>query len=292
MSSRFFVFILCAVAWIGAAWGQNPSTIYGGFCPPGSTPVGGGGYMCLCSNGSYASGWPPSCTGAPAQPDRSQSIDLIPHERTLFPGYFGAIAYSSSSRAMGWSYDAKTQNDADESALNSCRSYGSGCQVVARFNSACGVLAITGQGGWGAATGANQPEAEHNAVVTCSRYGNSGCFVKRWVCTSTCNGCSLEQMQAAEEERRAAETRRQQEILEGHKRAEEERRRQRGERSKKNARQRKLANGAFKSNERQQLVRQRRSEKQRGEQNRSGAKQQREKRGRTLSESKLKRRGV
>jgi hypothetical protein len=48
----FFIYFLASMS---SSWAQDPGGIYGGFCPPGSRPVGGGGgYMCVCPDGSYA----------------------------------------------------------------------------------------------------------------------------------------------------------------------------------------------------------------------------------------------
>ena len=52
---------------------------------------------------------------------------------------FGAIAFSSSSGATGYSYDYDSRDGAEERALQEC---GPGCKVVLWFKNACGALAV------------------------------------------------------------------------------------------------------------------------------------------------------
>jgi hypothetical protein len=54
MLARVVAFIFCICTFAAGSWAQDPNSTYGGFCPPGSRPVGGSGYMCLCADGSYA----------------------------------------------------------------------------------------------------------------------------------------------------------------------------------------------------------------------------------------------
>ncbi len=99
------------------------------------------------------------------------------HER------FGAIAYSPSSGAHGYSFDLSTQTGAEARALAECNSQGSGCQSVMWFRNACGALAVGSDRGWGSAWGTDRQAAEQKALVQCKNH-SSGCSVVRWVCTT------------------------------------------------------------------------------------------------------------
>jgi len=95
---------------------------------------------------------------------------------------FGAIAYSPSSGADGYSYDYSTQAEAEEHALAECNSRGDGCQSALWFRNACGALAV-GPDGWGSAWGNDQETAEQNALDACKGHSEN-CSVTRWVCTT------------------------------------------------------------------------------------------------------------
>lgn len=96
--------------------------------------------------------------------------------------YFGAIAYSPSSRAHGWSYDYASRNDAERRALTQCGRHAEDCIVPVWFRNACGALAV-GPDGYGSGWGSSRKSAEGQAVQSCRRY-SGGCAVVRWVCTS------------------------------------------------------------------------------------------------------------
>jgi hypothetical protein len=95
---------------------------------------------------------------------------------------FGAIAYSPSSGADGYSYDYATQAEAEERALAECNSRGEGCQSVLWFRNACGALAV-GPDGWGTGWAEDQGTAEENARDECSKHSGH-CAVTRWACTT------------------------------------------------------------------------------------------------------------
>jgi hypothetical protein len=96
--------------------------------------------------------------------------------------HFGAIAYSPSSHADGFSYDYSTEAEAEERALAECNSRGDGCQSALWFRNACGALA-RGPDGWGAAWGDDQDGAEQNALAECGSHSDN-CSVTRWICTT------------------------------------------------------------------------------------------------------------
>lgn len=104
----------------------------------------------------------------------------------LAQDYYGAIAWSSSTRSHGYSYDYATQTAAENRALNECESYsGAGdCQVLVWFRNACGALAEASNGIAGTGWGTDRSIAEDYAIQTCYDYGGNQCVVTRWVCTS------------------------------------------------------------------------------------------------------------
>ena len=87
---------------------------------------------------------------------------------------FGAIAYSPSTGAYGYSYDFPSRAAAEAGAFNDCSKHNSGCQVVLWFKNACGSLAVGANGGWGTAWAASRKLADKQAVGQCSR-NDQGC---------------------------------------------------------------------------------------------------------------------
>ncbi|PHP66045.1 hypothetical protein CSC94_15660 [Zhengella mangrovi] len=95
---------------------------------------------------------------------------------------YGAIAYSPSSGAWGYWYDANSQGAANSNAMAACRKHGRGCKVVTHFHNACGAV-YAGSNGWGADWGNSRNQAERKAARRCSQY-TSGCRLVAWSCTS------------------------------------------------------------------------------------------------------------
>jgi serine/threonine-protein kinase len=98
--------------------------------------------------------------------------------------YYGAIAYSPSTRAYGWAYDYASRGGAKERALAQCQRHADAndCVVPVWFRNACGALAI-GADGYGTGWGVSRKLAESYAIQSCGRYSD-GCSVVRWVCTT------------------------------------------------------------------------------------------------------------
>jgi serine/threonine-protein kinase len=96
--------------------------------------------------------------------------------------HHGAIAYSPSTRAHGWSYDYPSRAQAERRALDRCRRHAGDCIVAVRFHGACGALAV-GPDGYGSGWGASRKLAQSYALRSCARYSD-GCEVVRWVCTT------------------------------------------------------------------------------------------------------------
>lgn len=97
---------------------------------------------------------------------------------------FGAIAYSPSDMAYGYSYDWRTAKQAKNRARKQCRNQaGSGdCRVVTLFKR-CGALAV-GRGGrkFGAGKGVDKGLAKKRAVNHCRKKGGRKCRAKVAIC--------------------------------------------------------------------------------------------------------------
>lgn len=97
--------------------------------------------------------------------------------------YYGAIAVSPSSKALGWSFDYGSRGKAQRVALAKCRQHAGDCKIATWFKNACGAIAFGGNGGWGADWGRSVANAKWKAKKRCKRY-DSHCKVNRWVCTT------------------------------------------------------------------------------------------------------------
>ena len=99
------------------------------------------------------------------------------------PAQFGAIAYSPSSRAYGYSFNFGDRSSAESIALGRCRQNAGGatdCDVKVWFQ-ACGALASASDGSFGTGWGGNPAAANSEAVRVCSAY-SAGCQVQGTVC--------------------------------------------------------------------------------------------------------------
>jgi serine/threonine-protein kinase len=95
---------------------------------------------------------------------------------------WGAIAFSPSTRALGWTHDYSTQADAEDAAEAYCGKDADDCRVAISFRNACGAIAIGRNGGWGADWGVDPQTAQQRALNQCRRH-DGGCIVKRWQCS-------------------------------------------------------------------------------------------------------------
>ena len=95
---------------------------------------------------------------------------------------YGAIAYSPSTGAHGWSYDYGSRAAAEDVALSACRRHAGDCLIPIWFRNACGALAV-GSNGYGSGWGSNRRLAENFALRSC-RQRTGGCWIKRWACTT------------------------------------------------------------------------------------------------------------
>jgi serine/threonine-protein kinase len=95
---------------------------------------------------------------------------------------WGAIAFSQSTQALGWTHDYKNERAAENSAMSRCGQYADDCEIAVSFHNACGAIAVGRNGGWGADWGNDDWEAKQNAIGICSEH-DSGCRVIRWQCS-------------------------------------------------------------------------------------------------------------
>lgn len=97
---------------------------------------------------------------------------------------YGAIAYSQSSGAVGWSYDYPSRKAAEGTALGNCQGHGGGCSVAFWFSNNCGALAASADRsiGWGWAD--NRFAAQARALDECRKHGRAGCQIRAWSCNT------------------------------------------------------------------------------------------------------------
>ncbi|MBW4552007.1 MAG: DUF4189 domain-containing protein [Aphanocapsa sp. GSE-SYN-MK-11-07L] len=110
-------------------------------------------------------------------------IALVAGQAAQAQDRFGAISYSASDGADGYSYNYASRSAAEDRALSECRGYGgTDCQVLVWFRNACGAMAVSSSGAYGSGWGTTTGLAESAALGSCERSGAS-CQIKRWVCT-------------------------------------------------------------------------------------------------------------
>jgi len=107
------------------------------------------------------------------------SVLLIP--AAALAGYEGAIAFSQSTGASGWSKNHNSKNSASNAALSYCNA--SDCRVVYNFTNSCAALAAGDGGGYGVDWDVKKGRAERKALRACENYGNTGCHVTISVCS-------------------------------------------------------------------------------------------------------------
>lgn len=96
--------------------------------------------------------------------------------------YHGAIGYSPTTGAMGWSFDYSNREEARQIALKRCAEHASDCKIAVQFSDGCGVV-VEGERLQTAASSPSRGDAERIALRRC-RVMSDGCVVRRWVCTS------------------------------------------------------------------------------------------------------------
>jgi len=95
---------------------------------------------------------------------------------------YGAIAYSPSSGAYGYSYDDATRAAAEATALEECGKNGKGCKSALWFKNACGGLAI-GKDSWASERGDDKQTAERKSLESC-KARTSDCSLVGAICAT------------------------------------------------------------------------------------------------------------
>jgi hypothetical protein len=101
--------------------------------------------------------------------------------------HYGAVAISPTTLIMGSSHGRNSQSDAEQAALQLCRSNGGkDCAVPYWVGTQCTALAstgnVTGPGAWGAGLGQDRAGAAAAALTQCKLHGGKTCAVRVTPC--------------------------------------------------------------------------------------------------------------
>lgn len=100
-------------------------------------------------------------------------------------GVYGAIYFSPTTRADGYTGNANSRQEAVDTAYSYCAANADDCiKGIEFWGGSCGAVAVGDRGGWGAAYGADEDEASEDALAYCSKHTRN-CRVLKWVCSST-----------------------------------------------------------------------------------------------------------
>jgi hypothetical protein len=95
---------------------------------------------------------------------------------------YGAIAYSKTDGAYGYSDDWGSRKKAEATALDACRENGPGCEVIVWFFDSCAAVAGSADiVGWG--QDVQESRAKKKALEACTRDGGTACTLKVWHCS-------------------------------------------------------------------------------------------------------------
>lgn len=136
-------------------------------CPPGMIPASGTNMN--------------SCV--PIPPGYYQQAPApAPQPEPAWSNRFGAIATDFSHSSAGASIDRLSRSDAEQAALDECRTNGGiNCKVEISYGNECVVLAI-GKNGHNAKAGATIASATDSAMKVCNA-ADAGCFVYYSACS-------------------------------------------------------------------------------------------------------------
>ena len=95
---------------------------------------------------------------------------------------YGAIAYSPSTGAAGWSYAYNSRGDAETAARRNCDSSANDCRIAIWFRNGCGAVAVGNRGGWGSGWAYDRHGAQRQSIRSCRKQTGS-CRVIRWQCS-------------------------------------------------------------------------------------------------------------
>ena len=100
------------------------------------------------------------------------------------PSKWGSLYLSPTTRAYGFSFKQRSNEEAQQTAYNGCAENADDCIEAVTFQNACGAVAMSRAGGWGSAQRPTGPLAQEAAIASCARRrGNVGCSVVRWPCS-------------------------------------------------------------------------------------------------------------
>jgi len=95
---------------------------------------------------------------------------------------YGAIAYSRSTEASGWSNKRDTKEEAENVALEKCGKEASDCEIEVWFDRKCGAVAAGNEEiSWG--LGNTGREAQLDALEGCRQSGDHNCKVRTSACS-------------------------------------------------------------------------------------------------------------
>ena len=100
-----------------------------------------------------------------------------------FADSWGAIAYSPTTHATGYTWDNVNEVDAEIRALQFCDENADDCISAITFQDACGAVARGDGKGWGADWGIDEHIAQELALQSCYDHGNKSCKIVRWQCS-------------------------------------------------------------------------------------------------------------
>lgn len=108
-----------------------------------------------------------SCGGSPSQPTPTptQSVPECSVRLWACSTGYGAIAWSSSTRVSGISYNWGTRAEAEGKAIDYCGK--SDCTIVAWFQNSCGAIATAPTGQMATGTGTTGDSAQAFAMTSC-----------------------------------------------------------------------------------------------------------------------------
>lgn len=97
---------------------------------------------------------------------------------------YGAIYFSPSNHAYGYSVDEYDRQDAVDVAWAHCAQHADDCTKGIEFwNGSCGAIAVGDRGGWGASWGEEMDFALNGAVAACQKR-DRGCEILAYQCSS------------------------------------------------------------------------------------------------------------
>lgn len=95
---------------------------------------------------------------------------------------WGAIAFSPSTGATGYTWNNVNEVDAELRALEFCDRNASDCESAITFRNGCGAVAWGENGGWGSYRDTDEESARQGAMNQCS-LNDDGCEIVRWQCS-------------------------------------------------------------------------------------------------------------